>query len=266
MVRLRHLRGLGTVIVADLLPDGRPDPARGVRVVRHRVPRPSHRRGRPRPTWRLATVASGCSSLVIALMTGATAVVGVLPGYAAIGLAAPLALVLLRVAQGLAAGGELGVAAVFLVEHAPRWATRSLRRVAHRHAGARTRVRPAGGRTAGATARDDLCRRLVAGGVPARAAARAGRPLPASRVSPRLQGSSTCSGPTTLATGTSPRACGPTIGRAADRLRRDRCRIPHLQHVLRLHAQPPRAHHVDDPPGGAADGGRRTGLGSRRPP
>jgi MHS family proline/betaine transporter-like MFS transporter len=56
---------------------------------------------------------------VIALMTGATAVVGLLPTYAAIGLAAPLILVLLRVAQGLAAGGELGVAAVFLVEYAP---------------------------------------------------------------------------------------------------------------------------------------------------
>jgi MHS family proline/betaine transporter-like MFS transporter len=57
---------------------------------------------------------------VIALMTGATAAVALLPGYATIGLAAPLVLVLLRIAQGLAAGGELGVAAVFLVEHAPR--------------------------------------------------------------------------------------------------------------------------------------------------
>jgi MFS transporter, MHS family, proline/betaine transporter len=55
---------------------------------------------------------------VVALMTGATAVVGVLPGFAAIGIAAPVLLVLLRVGQGLAAGGELGVAAVFLVEHA----------------------------------------------------------------------------------------------------------------------------------------------------
>jgi MHS family proline/betaine transporter-like MFS transporter len=55
---------------------------------------------------------------VIGLMTGATALVGLLPGYAVIGLAAPLTLVGLRVAQGLAAGGELGVAAVFLVEHA----------------------------------------------------------------------------------------------------------------------------------------------------
>lgn len=57
--------------------------------------------------------------LVVGLMTGATALVGLLPTYAAIGLAAPLVLLLLRVGQGLAAGGELGVAAVFLVEHAP---------------------------------------------------------------------------------------------------------------------------------------------------
>jgi MFS transporter, MHS family, proline/betaine transporter len=56
---------------------------------------------------------------VIALMTGATALVGLLPGYATIGLAAPLVLVTLRIAQGTAAGGELGVAAVFVVEHAP---------------------------------------------------------------------------------------------------------------------------------------------------
>lgn len=55
---------------------------------------------------------------VIGLMTGATALVGLLPGYAVLGLVAPLTLVGLRVAQGLAAGGELGVAAVFLVEHA----------------------------------------------------------------------------------------------------------------------------------------------------
>ncbi len=60
--------------------------------------------------WVLATV--------VALMTGATALVGLLPGYAAIGVAAPVILLLLRSAQGLAAGGELGVAAVFLVEHA----------------------------------------------------------------------------------------------------------------------------------------------------
>ena len=55
---------------------------------------------------------------VILLMTGATAGVGFLPGYAAIGLLAPILLVLLRAAQGLAAGGELGAAAVFMLEHA----------------------------------------------------------------------------------------------------------------------------------------------------
>jgi MHS family proline/betaine transporter-like MFS transporter len=57
--------------------------------------------------------------IVIFLMAGATGAVAFLPGYAAIGLLAPLALMALRATQGLAAGGELGVAAVFLMEHAP---------------------------------------------------------------------------------------------------------------------------------------------------
>ena len=55
---------------------------------------------------------------VIFLMTGATAGVGFLPGYATIGLLAPILLVLLRAAQGLAVGGELGAAAVFIIENA----------------------------------------------------------------------------------------------------------------------------------------------------
>jgi MHS family proline/betaine transporter-like MFS transporter len=55
---------------------------------------------------------------VIFLMAGATAAVAFLPGYAMIGLLAPLVLMLLRTIQGLAAGGELGVAAVFMLEHA----------------------------------------------------------------------------------------------------------------------------------------------------
>ncbi len=55
---------------------------------------------------------------VIFLMTGATAGVGFLPGYATIGLLAPILLVLLRAAQGLAAGGALGAAAVFMLENA----------------------------------------------------------------------------------------------------------------------------------------------------
>jgi MFS transporter, MHS family, proline/betaine transporter len=56
--------------------------------------------------------------VVIFLMAGTTAGVGFLPGYAAIGLLAPVLLVLLRATQGLAAGGELGAAVVFMLEHA----------------------------------------------------------------------------------------------------------------------------------------------------
>ncbi|HYI56393.1 MAG TPA: MFS transporter [Microlunatus sp.] len=56
---------------------------------------------------------------VVLLMAGATGAVAFLPGYASIGLLAPLALMALRATQGLAAGGELGVAAVFILEHAP---------------------------------------------------------------------------------------------------------------------------------------------------
>lgn len=55
----------------------------------------------------------------IALMTLASAGVGLLPGYATIGLLAPLLLILLRATQGIAAGGEIGVSAVFLAERAP---------------------------------------------------------------------------------------------------------------------------------------------------
>ena len=55
---------------------------------------------------------------VVFLMAGATTCVALLPGYATIGLLAPVVLVLLRAAQGLAAGGELGVAAVFILENA----------------------------------------------------------------------------------------------------------------------------------------------------
>jgi MHS family proline/betaine transporter-like MFS transporter len=56
---------------------------------------------------------------IILLMAGATAAVGFLPGYATIGILAPIALIVLRAAQGLAAGGELGVAAVLILERAP---------------------------------------------------------------------------------------------------------------------------------------------------
>ena len=57
--------------------------------------------------------------VTVAVMGGATAGVGLLPTYADIGIAAPLLLLLLRVAQGLALGGEYGGAAVYVAEHAP---------------------------------------------------------------------------------------------------------------------------------------------------
>ncbi len=56
-----------------------------------------------------------------ALMTLASAGVGLLPGYAVLGVLAPVLLVVLRGLQGLAAGGELSVSAVFLVEQAPAY-------------------------------------------------------------------------------------------------------------------------------------------------
>ncbi|MFJ3667026.1 MFS transporter [Streptomyces sp. NPDC090106] len=59
-------------------------------------------------------------SLVIFMMSGATLVIGLLPGYASIGITAPVLLVVARLVQGFAAGGEFGSAASFLAESAPR--------------------------------------------------------------------------------------------------------------------------------------------------
>ncbi|HET7040729.1 MAG TPA: MFS transporter [Gemmatimonadales bacterium] len=53
------------------------------------------------------------------LMGGATMGVGLIPGYAAIGLAAPALLVLLRLVQGLAVGGEVGGALILVAESLP---------------------------------------------------------------------------------------------------------------------------------------------------
>jgi MFS family permease len=57
--------------------------------------------------------------ITLLIMGGATAVIGVLPTYASIGMAAPIALLLIRVLQGLALGGEYGGAAVYVAEHVP---------------------------------------------------------------------------------------------------------------------------------------------------
>jgi hypothetical protein len=57
--------------------------------------------------------------VTIVVMGLATALVGVLPTYASIGFWAPVILVVLRLAQGLALGGEYGGAATYVAEHAP---------------------------------------------------------------------------------------------------------------------------------------------------
>lgn len=57
--------------------------------------------------------------ITITLMGVATAGVGLVPSYAVLGAAAPVILILLRIAQGLALGGEYGGAAIYVAEHAP---------------------------------------------------------------------------------------------------------------------------------------------------
>ena len=57
--------------------------------------------------------------VTIVIMGASTFLVGVLPGYGSIGLAAPVLLIALRLLQGLALGGEYGGAATFVAEHSP---------------------------------------------------------------------------------------------------------------------------------------------------
>ncbi|MFJ2545260.1 MFS transporter [Pseudomonas sp. NPDC087612] len=58
--------------------------------------------------------------ITIVIMGISTAVVGLLPDYATIGVAAPVILITLRLLQGLALGGEYGGAATYVAEHAPK--------------------------------------------------------------------------------------------------------------------------------------------------
>src|SRR5256886_16338581 len=57
--------------------------------------------------------------VTLSLMGIATALTGFLPGYAQVGILAPALLVLLRLLQGLALGGEYGGAATYIAEYAP---------------------------------------------------------------------------------------------------------------------------------------------------
>jgi len=57
--------------------------------------------------------------VTITLMGVATAGIGLIPSYATIGAAAPLLIILLRILQGLALGGEYGGAAIYVAEHSP---------------------------------------------------------------------------------------------------------------------------------------------------
>jgi MFS family permease len=57
--------------------------------------------------------------VTVTLMGAATAAVGMVPAEASIGLAAPLIVIVLRILQGLALGGEYGGAAIYVSEHSP---------------------------------------------------------------------------------------------------------------------------------------------------
>ena len=57
--------------------------------------------------------------LTLVLMGGSTFLIGCVPGYASIGMLAPVLVLILRLVQGLALGGEYGGAATYVAEHAP---------------------------------------------------------------------------------------------------------------------------------------------------
>src|SRR6188768_2154637 len=74
-----------------------------------------------RPFGRLGDIFGRKSTflLTLVLMGGSTFLIGLVPGYKTIGMAAPLLVLLLRLVQGLALGGEYGGAATYVAEHSP---------------------------------------------------------------------------------------------------------------------------------------------------
>ena len=64
--------------------------------------------------------------LTIVLMAAGTVMIGLVPAYASIGVAAPILIVIARLLQGFSAGGEWGGATAFIVEWAPAGQTRPL--------------------------------------------------------------------------------------------------------------------------------------------
>ena len=61
----------------------------------------------------------GAFLITVSLMGGATFLIGLLPTYAQAGTTGPILLVVLRILQGIALGGEYGGAAIYVAEHAP---------------------------------------------------------------------------------------------------------------------------------------------------
>ena len=62
----------------------------------------------------------GAFMITVTLMGGATVAIGLLPTYAQAGVIAPALLILMRILQGFALGGEYGGAAIYVAEHAPQ--------------------------------------------------------------------------------------------------------------------------------------------------
>src|SRR4051794_28553345 len=61
----------------------------------------------------------GAFLATVSLMGASTFAIGLLPTYAAAGIISPILLILLRICQGIALGGEYGGAAIYVAQHAP---------------------------------------------------------------------------------------------------------------------------------------------------